>query len=99
MRRWLRSAKSVFSEQFPFTCLIFLLHQKHPTVCFWIPGERIVERAVRILEDKLDAVTGAYAITQCFGESTAEDINPVPDISFAGVVIADVNHGLIIRWA
>src|SRR5262249_28109088 len=68
----LRTAKSIFGKHSPFARLILLFQQTIPSLCFRIPCERIVERAVRVFKNKLDAVAGALAVTQRFRESTPE---------------------------
>ncbi len=93
----LRHSESVFGKDFPLACRRFLLHQRIPCFCLRIVCESVVKRAVRVLEDELDAVAGAFAVAQRFANSAAKDIDPMDDVSLAGVLITDVDHCFIIR--
>ena len=88
--------KLIHSEFFPFASLVLLLQQTSPGLRLRIPGEGIVKRAVGILEDKLDAISCASAIAECFGNPSAKDINPVREVTLAGIIIADENHRLVV---
>jgi len=63
--------------------LILLFHQKNPVLQFWIPGKRIVKWTVRVFKGKLNSIASTLAVPERFGESTAEDIYPMRNVTLA----------------
>src|SRR5215475_6048786 len=87
--------KLIYSEFVPFAGLVFLFHQKSPGFRLRIPGKGVVKRAVRVFKDKLDAIAVTRAIAKRFGKPSAKDIDPVRNVTLAGVVIADEDHSFV----
>jgi hypothetical protein len=55
-----------------------------------------VKWTIRVFKDELNGITRPFAVAERFGKSSAEDINPMRNLAFAGVVIANENHCFIV---
>ena len=59
---------------------------------------KVVKRTVRILEHHPNGISIARAVSECFREASTEYVDPVDDVSLAGVVVSDEYHRFVTTW-
>jgi hypothetical protein len=84
-------------ELHPLARAVLGSHLPLPLFFVGDPAECGVEATVGVLEDEFNLVAGTCAVAQGFGETSAVDIQPVSDVAFARVVLADHDVGFVGR--
>src|SRR5215813_11132845 len=94
MKSMLVATQRIDGEGLALAVLAARFHREGPALGARVPFERVVERALVVLEDERDGVAYALAVTDG-GELAAVDIQPVHDVALVRVLIADVHQRLV----